>query len=180
MCEMITVMDLIKPINIHRPRLEEYNDKLKEGYYGKSDLSCLGGFHCHRQYLNKSWYSCCCNCFSWWNTSVQTSWGWRHTLGGKRCPSICCFLILPQRSQISCWNHCLAWTTWKKTVIIPKGGSYKIHTSYPAWDSFQNLPKFLMFSTLHVCVTTTQISRSCYFPCRSLQNTNVLGWIRLF
>lgn len=39
----------------------------------------------------------------------------------------------------------------KKTVIIPKGGSYKIHTSYPAWDSFQNLPKFLMFSTLHVC-----------------------------
>lgn len=64
MCEMITVMDLIKPINIHRPRLEEYNDKLKEGYYGKSDLSCLGGFHCHRQYLNKSWYSCCCNCFS--------------------------------------------------------------------------------------------------------------------
>lgn len=137
MCEMITVMDLIKPINIHRPRLEEYNDKLKEGYYGKSDLSCLGGFHCHRQYLNKSWYSCCCNCFSWWNTSVQTSWGWRHTLGGKWCPSICCFLILPQRSQISFWNHCLTWTTWKKTVIIPKGGSYKIPTSYPAWDNFQ-------------------------------------------
>lgn len=25
----------------------------------------------------------------------------------------------------------------KKTVIIPKGGSYKIPTSYPAWDNFQ-------------------------------------------